>query len=151
MGDYVVTTTVDGWSLTGGFGSRLENVQTGSVINITSSEVVTFTFGGMAGTDEVVFLYDGHVGSTAYASAADADAADVVAAVESCLDEKGGKLVDIANGDVTVTLATAATTSIVITLPEGKDGTKLDVIGSKGTVGTVTRTINKNITAVRLK
>merc|ERR1711964_160107 len=70
--------------------------------------------------------------------------ADVVAAVESCLDEKGGKLVDIATGDVTVTLATAATTSIAITLPEGKDGTKLDVIGSKGTVGTVTRTINKN-------
>merc|ERR1711937_656369 len=111
---FSVHTLQEGWSFFAGHSARLENVQPGSVINITSSEKVTFGITTFATDAELVFSYDGHVGGTAL-SEGTFTAAAVVTAVTSIKDNKGATKVSIVAGDVAVT----STTGIVIKMPKG--------------------------------
>lgn len=140
-----VHTLVEGWSFFAGHSARLENVQPGSVINITSREVVTFTFNFGSGSTwsangELVFSYDGHVGGTAISQdSVDADA--VEAAVDSILDNKGAKKVDIASTDAT---SSAFTDSITIKMPKGMDASKLELFPAKGATATIAKSVARN-------
>jgi len=112
----------EGWSFFAGKGARLESVEPGSIINITSREDVSFTHDLTAG--KMVFSYDGNVGSVAITVTGGAHtAANVLLALNSIKDHKGAVKFGtaIAEGDITIT----STTGIKVKLPEGFDGSKL--------------------------
>jgi hypothetical protein len=134
---YEVNTVVDGWSFFAGKAARLENVQPGSVINITASEVVTFTIDTWASGAGLIFSYDGTVASDYhfYANRTVTDA--VVDAIASIVDHKGAQ-------KITVTCGTASATSIVVTMPEGADGSKLDLVPAGTNVAGITKSVAKN-------
>jgi len=135
-----VHTMVEGWSFFAGDSARLENIQPGSVINITSRETVTFTIDSWATGKELVFSYDGHVGGTAI-SQDTVTAANVASAVDSIIDYKGAKKVDIADTDATSSDFTA---SIAIKMPKGMDGSKLELFPANGATAGITKTVTKN-------
>merc|ERR1711871_831730 len=138
--DFAVHTLQEGWSFFAGHSARLENVQPGSVINITSSEKVTFGITTFATDAELVFSYDGHVGGTAL-SEGTFTAAAVVTAVTSIKDNKGATKVSIVAGDVAVT----STTGIVIKMPKGMDGSKLELLMAEGDgAAGITKSVEKN-------
>merc|ERR1712072_4191 len=120
-----IVTLVEGWSFFAGESARLSHVQPGSIINVTASEVVSFTIGGPWSTGNLLFSYDGTVASAPHTFANKADAAEVVAAISSIKDAKGAS-------KITVT-ATASQTSIVVTMPEGADGSKLELVPTSAT------------------
>lgn len=137
---FSVHTLQEGWSFFAGHSARLENVQPGSVINITSSEKVTFGITTFATDAELVFSYDGHVGGTAL-SEGTFTAAAVVTAVTSIKDNKGATKVSIVAGDVAVT----STTGIVIKMPKGMDGSKLELLMAEGDgAAGITKSVEKN-------
>jgi hypothetical protein len=139
---YAVSTLVDGWSFFAGSLARLENVQPGSVINVTSSEVVTFSISDWT-VGNLVFAYDGTVAGAPHTFANRADAAKVVEAISSIKDAKGA-------AKITVTCGTALVTSIVVTMPEGADGSKLELVPTSATdtagflPALVTKSVAKN-------
>merc|ERR1711871_858680 len=138
--DFAVHTLQEGWSFFAGHSARLENVQPGSVINITSQEEVTFGITTFATDAELVFSYDGHVGGTAL-SEGTFTAAAVVTAVTSIKDNKGATKVSIVAGDVAVT----STTGIVIKMPKGMDGSKLELLMAEGDgAAGITKSVEKN-------
>lgn len=138
--DFAVYTLVEGWSFFAGDSARLENVQPGSVINVTSQEQVSFSISGWVSTKYLVFAYDGEVGATGVEQSAVA-AGTVVAAVNSIKNEKGLAKFSIANGAVT----TSSSSSIVISMPEGIDASKLELLPASGTTGTtIGKTVAKN-------
>jgi hypothetical protein len=134
---YEVNTMVDGWSFFAGKAARLENVQPGSVINITASEVVTFGIGSWS-TGNLVFSYDGTVASAGHPHSAAGTGGTVATAILSIKDAKGAS-------KITVT-ATQSATDIVVTMPEGADGSKLDLVPASdaGAAVTVTKSVAKN-------
>lgn len=133
---YEVNTVVDGWSFFAGKAARLENVQPGSVINITASEVVTFTIGSWS-AGNLIFSYDGTPASAGHAVGDAATTSKVVDAIDTIVDHKGAQ-------KITVTCGTASATSIVVTMPEGADGSKLDLVPASGADATVTKSVAKN-------
>lgn len=135
-----VHTMVEGWSFFAGDSARLENIQPGSVINITSRETVTFAIDSWASETELVFSYDGHVGGTAI-SQDTVTAANVESAVDSIIDYKGAKKVDIDSGDATSSDFTA---SIAIKMPKGMDGSKLELFPANNATAGITKTVTKN-------
>jgi glycerol-3-phosphate responsive antiterminator len=139
---FAVHTLVEGWSFFAGHSARLENVQPGSVINVTSQEEVTFEITSWADSKYLVFAYDGEVGSTGAAPAGGALAAsDVKTAVNSILNEKGLAKFTLVANDVT----TSTISKIVIKMPEGIDGSKLELLPASGTTGTtIEKTVKKN-------
>merc|ERR1711907_913334 len=108
--DFAVHTLQEGWSFFVGHRARLENVQPGSVINITSREKVSFGIATLATDAELVFSYDGHVGGTAL-SEGTFTAAAVATAVNSIKDNKGATKVGLASDGTGVTVT--STTKIV--------------------------------------
>jgi len=139
---FAVHTLVEGWSFFAGHSARLENVQPGSVINVTSQEEVTFEIDSWADSKYLVFAYDGEVGSTGAAPTSSAIASSVVkTAVNSILNEKGLAKFTLVDNDVT----TSMVSKIVIKMPEGIDGSKLELLPASGTTGTtIKKTVKKN-------
>jgi hypothetical protein len=138
--DMSVVTTKQGWSFFAGQSARLENVSPGSVINITASEEVTFSITGWSSGD-VIFSYDGTVASAglAYASANGGTNADVVAAIDTIVDEKGAKKI------TTTCTVTPTKTVIKVNMPAGADGSKLDLlVGGAAGVTAITKSVAKN-------
>jgi hypothetical protein len=138
--DWAVHTVVDGWSFFAGKNARLENVQPGAVINITSQEVVTFTIGGWTAGD-LIASYDGNVGSVPLEQGT-VNAAKVVLTVNSILNHKKEPKFAIIAGDVT----TGSATSIVIEMPEGVDASKLELFpaGDYTVTTGITKSVAKN-------
>jgi len=137
---FSVYTLVEGWSFFAGDSARLENVQPGSVINVTSQEEVTFDIAGWVSSKYLVFAYDGEVGSVGVEQSLVA-AATVKDAVNSILTEKGIAKFTLVNGDVT----TSSSTKIVISMPEGIDASKLELLPASGTTGsTIEKSVAKN-------
>jgi len=137
----------EGWSFFAGHSARLENVQPGSVINITSREEVTFDIATWAADSKLIFSYDGHVGGTAIDEGTTATASPTVAqiatAVNSIKDNKGAAKVGLASdgADVTVT----GTSKIVIKMPKGMDGSKLELLMAEGDgAAGITKSVVKN-------
>jgi len=141
---WVSLTQHEGWSFFAGKGARLESVEPGAIINITSSETVEFTHNLDAGN--MIFSYDGSVGSTAILKTS--DAAAVASALNSIKDHKGAaKFATIAEADVTVT----GTTKIKVVMPEGVDGSKLGLspagdanANTPAKLTTISKTVAKN-------
>merc|ERR1711871_550092 len=145
--DFAVHTLQEGWSFFAGHSARLENVQPGSVINITSQEEVTFDIATWAADSKLIFSYDGHVGGTAIDEGTTATASPTVAqiatAVNSIKDNKGAAKVGLASdgADVTVT----GTSKIVIKMPKGMDGSKLELLMAEGDgAAGITKSVVKN-------
>merc|ERR1711871_1241823 len=145
--DFAVHTLQEGWSFFAGHSARLENVQPGSVINITSREEVTFDIATWAADSKLIFSYDGHVGGTAIDEGTTATASPTVAqiatAVNSIKDNKGAAKVGLASdgADVTVT----GTSKIVIKMPKGMDGSKLELLMAEGDgAAGITKSVVKN-------
>jgi len=139
---WVSLTQHEGWSFFAGKGSRLESVEPGAIINITSREDVSFTHDLASG--KMVFSYDGNVGSVAVAFGA-IDAANVVLALNSILDHKGAvKFAPaVIAGDITIT----GTTGIKVKMPEGFDGSKLGLTpagGGNTGLTTISKSVAKN-------
>merc|ERR1712167_144880 len=122
--------------------ARLENVAPGSRINITSAEVVTFSISDWT-VGNLVFSYDGTVAGAAHTFANKASAAAVIAAISSIKDAKGAS-------KITVLCPTATQTSIVVTMPAGADGSKLELVPTSATdtagalPALVTKSVAKN-------
>merc|ERR1711871_472144 len=142
-----VHTLQEGWSFFAGHIARLDNVQPGSVINITSREEVTFDIATWAADSKLIFSYDGHVGGTAIDEGTTATASPTVAqiatAVNSIKDNKGAAKVGLASdgADVTVT----GTSKIVIKMPKGMDGSKLELLMAEGDgAAGITKSVVKN-------
>lgn len=134
---YEVNTLVEGWSFFAGSLARLENVQPGSVINITSKEVVKFTITSWT-AGSVVFAYDGTVASAGLAFASPAiTEAQVVAAISSIKDEKGAT-------KITVTADSPTTSIITVTMPEGADGSKLELLKADATLTGIKKSVSRN-------
>merc|ERR1711898_65036 len=119
-----------------GQSARLENVAPGSRINITSSEVVTFSITAWT-VGNLVFSYDGTVAGAAHTFGNAGTASAVVTAISSIKDAKGAS-------KITVTCGSASATSIVVTMPEGADGSKLELVPASGADATVTKSVAKN-------
>merc|ERR1719454_1787962 len=132
-------TTKQGWSFFAGQSARLENVAPGSRINITSAEVVTFTISDWT-VGNLVFSYDGTVAGAAHTFANKASAAAVIAAVSSIKDAKGAS-------KITVLCGTATQTSIVVTMPAGADGSKLELVppSATDTAGALPAVVTKSV------
>merc|ERR1711907_720046 len=124
--DFAVHTLQEGWSFFAGHSARLENVQPGSVINITSQEEVTFDITTLS-TGKLVFSYDGHVGGTAIVKDS-ITKANVATAVKSIKDNKGATKLNIGEGGATA----AGNAQIVIKMPKGMDGSKLELLLANG-------------------
>merc|ERR1711898_19531 len=135
-----ITTLVEGWSLFAGESARLSHVQPGSIINVTASEIVTFSITGTwADGPGLVFAYDGTVASAPLTFANKADTDEVVAAISSIKDAKGAS-------KITVTCGTATASSYIVTMPAGADGSKLELLPASGTLGVtgITKSVAKN-------
>merc|ERR1711871_1790252 len=145
--DFSVHTLQEGWSFFAGHSARLENVQPGSVINITSREKVTFAIDTWATDAELVFSYDGHVCGTALSEGnTGATAAKITLAVNSIKDNKGATKVGLASDgtDVTVDISGNPDT-IVIKMPKGMDGSKLELLMAEGDgAAGITKSVEKN-------
>merc|ERR1711871_187550 len=145
--DFSVHTLQEGWSFFAGHGARLENVRPGSVINITSREKVTFAIDTWATDAELVFSYDGHVGGTALSEGnTGATAAKITLAVNSIKDNKGATKVGLASDGTDVTVDISANPdTIVIKMPKGMDGSKLELLMAEGDGATgITKSVEKN-------
>jgi hypothetical protein len=137
---FSVKTVSEGWSFFAGYSARLENVQPGSVINVTSQEQVSFSITSWTGTTYLVFAYDGEVGATGVLRGT-IDADKVVDAVNSIKNEKGLDKFSIDSTAVT----TSTSSSIVISMPEGIDASKLELLPASGTTVTkIEKTVAKN-------
>jgi len=141
---WVSLTQHEGWSFFAGKNARLENVEPGSIINITSSETVSFTHDLAAGS--MVFSYDGNVGSAAvtFGSITDANAR---AALNSILNHKGLPKFAFIDADITIT----GTTGIAVAMPEGVDGSKLGLspagdsnAAAPASLTTISKSVAKN-------
>merc|ERR1711871_1282775 len=142
-----VHTLQEGWSFFAGHSARLENVQPGSVINITSREEVTFDIATWAADSKLIFSYDGHVGGTAIDEGTTATASPTVAqiatAVNSIKDNKGAAKVGLASDGAGVTVT--GTSKIVIKMPKGMDGSKLELLMAEGDgAAGITKSVEKN-------
>merc|ERR1711871_555432 len=145
--DFAVHTLQEGWSFFAGHSARLENVQPGSVINITSREKVTFAIDTWATDAELVFSYDGHVGGTALSEGnTGATAAKKTLAVNSIKDNKGATKVGLASDGTDVTVDISGTPdTIVIKMPKGIDGSKLELLMAEGDgAAGITKSVEKN-------
>jgi hypothetical protein len=137
---WVSLTQHEGWSFFAGKGSRLESVEPGAIINITSRETVTFAVGSLAAGSSLVFSYDGNVGATAIAHGA-VTAANVFAALNSIKDHKGAAKFTFEAGDITG----AGNGGFAIEMPEGVDGSKLGLSPADGAeVATISKSVAKN-------
>jgi glycerol-3-phosphate responsive antiterminator len=137
--DFYVHTIAEGWSFFAGHSARLENLQPGSVINVTSQEKVSFTITGWTTADhKIAVAYDGHMG-TSFLTQGTIDAEEVVSALNSINNEKGLQKFTISSGDVT----SNSTTNIVINMPEGVDASKLELLPVTSSL-TVEKTVAKN-------
>lgn len=145
---YETYTLHEGWSFFAGASARLENVRPGSVINVTSQETVTFTMSGTTWAAGLLhFSYDGAVGATGVAS--DANAGTCTNALELIKDDKGN--VKLGTLDETAAVPTGCTTmgagSIVVVLPKGFDGSKLELFAPTATTTagfTIAKSVSKN-------
>merc|ERR1719379_3126730 len=142
-----VHTLQEGWSFFAGHTARLENVQPGSVINITSQEEVTFDIATLS-AGKLVFSYDGHVGGTAIAKDS-ITKANVATAVKSIKDNKGATKLNIGDDGDTADAAGGATAAgndqIVINMPKGMDGSKLELLlANGGTAAGITKSVKRN-------
>merc|ERR1712167_187693 len=90
-------TTKQGWSFFAGQSARLENVAPGSRINITSSEVVTFSISAWT-VGNLVFSYDGTVAGAAHTFANKDSKPAVVTAISSIKDAKGASKITVTCG-----------------------------------------------------
>jgi len=151
---FSVVTLVEGWSLFAGETARLKNVQPGSIVNVTASELVSFTLTSWS-AGKMFFAYDGHVGSVAldHGDLATAKFADneVEAAINSIKDENGNAKFTLANqlcSDGTAYDGTADPTAALIfcPLPSGVDASKLEMFpaASSAVAVSIVRAINKN-------
>ena len=137
---WVSLTQHEGWSFFAGKGSRLESVEPGSIINITSRETVTFAVDSLAAGSSLVFSYDGNVGATAIAHGS-VSAANVKAALNSIVDHKGAAKFTFGDDDIT----NAGNTGFDIEMPEGVDGSKLGLSPADGAeVATISKSVAKN-------
>jgi hypothetical protein len=147
-----VVTLVDGWSFFSGESARLSQVQPGSIINVTASEVVTFAITGWATgvNSNLYFAYDGQVGSTALAFAATFTTNyEVEAAINSIKDAKGlakFALADNAATDGAATPGKPTSAAIQVTLPKGVDGSKLELFPAASITDAtaITKSVAKN-------
>jgi hypothetical protein len=144
-----VETLVDGWSFFSGESARLSQVQPGSIINVTASEVVTFAITGWAtGTNSnLYFAYDGQVGSTALAFGATFDSNEVEAAINSIKDAKGLAKFALADGTASENGSGDPTKSAIqVPLPKGVDGSKLELFPAASITGAtaITKSVAKN-------
>jgi hypothetical protein len=139
-------TTKQGWSFFAGQSARLENVAPGSRINITSSEVVTFSISAWT-VGNLVFSYDGTVAGAPHIVGEATQTAKVLAAITSIKDAKGASKLTAGSG---LACTTASATSIVVTMPAGADGSKLELVPTSGTdtagalPALVTKSVAKN-------
>merc|ERR1711981_12820 len=137
---WVSLTQHEGWSFFAGKGARLESVEPGAIINITSREIVTFAVGSLAAGSSLVFSYDGNVGGTAIAHGS-VSAANVKAALNSIKDHKGAAKFAFVDADIT----NAGNTGFDIEMPEGVDGSKLGLSPADGAeVATISKSVAKN-------
>jgi hypothetical protein len=154
---FSVVTLVEGWSLFAGETARLENVQPGSIVNVTASELVSFTITGSPNWSQgkMFFAYDGHVGSVAldFGDLATAKFAgnEVEDAINSIKDENGNAKFTLADelcSDGTAYDGTADPTAALIfcPLPSGVDASKLEMFpaASSAVAVSIVRAINKN-------
>jgi len=137
----------EGWSFFAGHSARLENVQPGSVINITSQEEVTFDITTLS-TGKLVFSYDGHVGGTAIVKDS-ITKANVATAVKSIKDNKGATKLNIGDDGASAGAAGGATAAgndqIVIKMPKGMDGSKLELLlANGGAAAGITKSVKRN-------
>jgi hypothetical protein len=136
---WVSLTQHEGWSFFAGKNARLENVEPGSIINITSRETVTFAISSFA-SGSLVFSYDGNVGETAIVKDA-VTAANVFAALNSIKDHKGAVKFTFIALDITG----AGNTGFAVEMPEGVDGSKLGLSPASGSeVATISKSVAKN-------
>merc|ERR1711871_1761131 len=132
-----IVTLVEGWSFFAGESARLSHVQPGSIINVTASEEVTFTIAGWSGGN-VVFSYDGTLASAQLAHGNAGTPANIDTAVDAIKDEKGAQKID-------VTCSASSAISIVITMPKGADGSKLELLPASGSnIVSITKSVAKN-------
>merc|ERR1711871_820944 len=138
-----IVTLVEGWSFFAGESARLSHVQPGSIINVTASEEVTFTIVG-SGTSNAwtsgnaVFSYDGTLASAQLAIGSVGTPANIDTAVDAILDEKGAQMID-------VTCSSSSASSIVVTMPKGADGSKLELLPASGSdITSITKSVAKN-------
>jgi hypothetical protein len=138
----VSLTQHEGWSFFAGKNARLENVEPGSIINITSRETVTFAIGSFA-AGSLVFSYDGNVGGTAIVKDS-VTAANVVLALNSIKDHKGAVKFTFEAADITG----AGNGGFAVEMPEGVDGSKLGLSpagDSNGAAPAKLATISKSV------
>jgi len=152
---FSVVTLVEGWSLFAGETARLENVQPGSIVNVTASELVSFTLVSWS-AGKMFFAYDGHVGSVALDFGALSGSStfasnEVEAAINSIKDENGNAKFTLANqlcSDGTAYDGNADPTAALIfcPLPSGVDASKLEMFpaASSAVAVSIVRAINKN-------
>jgi hypothetical protein len=150
---YETYTLHEGWSFFAGASARLENVRPGSVINVTSQETVEFTMSGTPwAAGNLHFSYDGAVGATGVASGA--DIADCTNALELIKDDKGnvklGTLTEVFNANtnpIPTGCSTMSAGKIVVVLPKGFDGSKLELFAPTATTTagfTIAKSVSKN-------
>jgi hypothetical protein len=140
------TTTIrDGSSLTGGADARFEHMEAGGMINITSQETVTFTLPSSGTSAVIAFSYDNVMqsGTGVLLSGNISDGGTIDAALASIQDDNLVQIIGTTS-DIVSTF-TAGTDTIVVTLPKGLSGAKLEVHVLAGAVNTkTTKTVNRN-------
>jgi len=140
------TTTIrDGSSLTGGADARFEHMEAGGMINITSQETVTFTLPSSGTSAVIAFSYDNVMQSgTAVTLSGDiADGGTIDDALASIQDDNLVEIIGTAS-DIVSTF-TASSDTVVVTLPKGLSGAKLEVHVLTGAANTkTTKTVNRN-------
>jgi hypothetical protein len=150
---YETYTLHEGWSFFAGASARLENVRPGSVINVTSQETVTFTMSGTTwGAGDLHFSYDGAVGATGVAF--NAVIATCTDALELIKDDKGNVKLGTLNevfhattNPIPTGCSTMSAGEIVVVLPKGFDGSKLELFAPTATTTadfTIAKSVSKN-------
>jgi hypothetical protein len=122
------------------------------VINVTSQETVTFDISGTWAAGNLHFSYDGAVGATGVAF--DDDEADCTNALELIKDDKGnvklGTLTEVFNANtnpIPTGCSTMSAGKIVVVLPKGFDGSKLELFAPTATTTagfTIAKRVSKN-------
>merc|ERR1711907_795927 len=85
-----------------------------------------------------VFSYDGTLASAQLAIGSVGTPANIDTAVDAILDEKGAQMID-------VTCSSSSASSIVVTMPKGADGSKLELLPASGSdITSITKSVAKN-------
>jgi len=137
-------TRKQGWSLTAGASAKLENVAPGSVINITSREVVKFVIPSGWNAGNLVASYDGNVGSVAMANNGGANGArDMINSIKTGNGASSRAKFALTNDAADIPSYSAEI--IKFNLPAGVDGSKLELIPDSAFNGaSITKTIERN-------